>query len=193
MCLAYSATKGQGGNIVCTVSLCVAAREGDTFHCFKNGWALCVDEIVLTTIEPTQHADDRWNFCFSKATCDYIFWLHPADTIDAENQKRLATLLSTLDGTADIVMMSGQPRLVKRENHYLWFDPAVPILYTWGKKQFADIAIVTPQKKMADFERIACVYADTLKNGASLTPRAAYYYAQALEKTSRETAAANGL
>ena len=48
---------------------------------------------------------DARNFCFSKATCDYIYTADADETLDNENQDKLRALKEVMDEKVDIVQM----------------------------------------------------------------------------------------
>ena len=142
------------------------------------------DEIVAIHVG-LEHAADVWNRCFAQAKADYILWLYPGETLAGEHVEKLRRLKETMPGDIDVALMGGQPRLVRRENRYTWFEPVRPYLQVWGKKIFTDITIQDAKKPWRPQETVQ-ICENAMANGETLSSRTCYFYAQALKKCGRE-------
>ncbi len=123
---------------------------------------------------------DAWNFAFSKATMDYIFWLDIHEDITPSDAEMLLRLKVTLPADIDVVMMGHSPRLLKRENQFLWFDPVHPLLMVWGKKLYLDLYIEKHGNTITPSQCVT-IYRNAIKNQETFSSRAAYFFARALE------------
>lgn len=127
------------------------------------------------------HSADARNFSFSKATMDYIFWLDAGDVVKTEELNKLCSLKNTLSPLIDVVYLDHMARLVKRENHFLWFEPVHEHLLVFGKKQFEYIPIARNKKEMESSARSLDSYKQMVENDDSFSPRSAYYFAKELK------------
>lgn len=184
-----------------TVSLVMIARGGGKAlsRCLDSVRPFA-DEIVVVfpwdAAKRLLYGADAWNLAFSKAGGDAIFWMEERERVTAPGLEKLLALKTADALPADAVYMltdtGYSPRLVKRENRFTWFEPAHEYLLVWGAKRFTDIVIqadgpAAPNPWEADLER----YDKMAENQESFSPRAAFYYARALDAAGREEEAAH--
>ncbi len=199
-----------------TISLCMIVRDeesvlGRCLECVKN----IADEIIVVdtgskdktkevaSLYTDKVYDFEWvddfsaarNFSFSKAEKDYIMWLDADDVIDSENQRKLKELKSTLEPSADIVMMkynvafddNGNPtfsyyreRLMKRSRHFLWKGAIHEVITPSGNIKYCDIEVLHKKLKVNDPNRNLRIFERLLNDGKVLDTRQKYYYAREL-------------
>ena len=109
-----------------TISLCMIVKnEEDVLErCLRSAEGVA-DEIIIADTGSTEQTkeiarrcgakvyDFVWkddfaaarNFAFSKATCDYLFWLDADDVVPEQTRRGLLLLREKLDPTVDMVML----------------------------------------------------------------------------------------
>ncbi|MEG0774526.1 glycosyltransferase family 2 protein [Clostridium sp.] len=134
------------------------------------------------------------NFSFSKATCDYIFWLDADDILKEEDREKLKLLKRTLDSSYDAVSMkyhysfseAGEPtltfrrnRIVKREKNFKWYGFIHEYIAVEGKILESDIN-VSHMRVHGNSDRNLNIFKMKIKQGYKLTSRDTYYYGKEL-------------
>ena len=124
-----------------TISLCMIVKnEEDVLErCLRSAEGIA-DEIIIADTGSTDQTkeialrcgakvyDFVWkddfaaarNFAFSKATCDYLFWLDADDVVPEQTRRGLLLLREKLDPSVDMVMLpyhtafdaAGRPTLI---------------------------------------------------------------------------------
>lgn len=197
-----------------TISLCMIVKnEEEVIGRCLSSVRDAVDEIIIVDTGSTDHTKDIvkeftdniydfvWiedfaaarNYSFSKATCDYVFWLDADDIITPENLQKIVDLKPTL--TADTVMMKynyafneqgdctltfGRERLLKRSNNCQWIGFIHECIVPYGEIIFTDIEVTHGHKKVFDSDRNLRIFQIHKERNEVFTPRDIFYFAREL-------------
>jgi glycosyltransferase involved in cell wall biosynthesis len=198
-----------------TLSLCLIVKNEEKVlkRCLESVYDI-VDEVIIadtgSTDETVKIAKEftnkiynfQWindfaaarNFSFSKATCDYIFWLDADDILKEEDRINLKLLKETLDPSYDAVSMryhysfseNGEPtlifrrnRIVKREKNFKWFGFIHEYIAVEGKILESDIN-VSHTRSHGNSDRNLNIFKLKIREGYALTSRDTYYYGKEL-------------
>ena len=208
-----------------TASLCLTVRgDAPTLEECLRSCCRCFDEIIVADAGasgPAQavarrfadryfryqwqgDASDVCNFVFSKATCDYIMWLRPEDTLLPEDARRLWRLRRSLPPDTDAVVMrhdlsfdaQGLPnvrawpvRMVRRAAGIVWQGRVHPLLPESGIVRRADVT-VTRRGAAADGAEALAAYDTLLQREETLSLPERLDYARCLRDAGRFAQAA---
>ena len=134
------------------------------------------------------------NFAFSKASCDYQFWLDADDVISEEDQEKLKQLKDTMDESVSVVMMRYEmqheeheapvvferERLLRRKDHFLWKGRVHESIEPSGKIMHSDIVIRHRKLQVNDPQRNLRIFRKMKAEGERFSPRDRFYYAREL-------------
>lgn len=134
------------------------------------------------------------NFAFSKASCDYQFWLDADDVISEEDQEKLKQLKDTMDESVSVVMMRYEmqheeheapvvferERLLRRKDHFLWKGRVHESIEPSGKIMHSDIVIRHRKMQVNDPQRNLRIFRKMKAEGERFSPRDRFYYAREL-------------
>lgn len=199
-----------------TVSLCMIVKNEEEVleRCLRSAAAFA-DEIIIADTGSTDHTREiaaqftehvhtfAWvddfsaarNFAFSKASCDYQFWLDADDVIPPESLARLLELKDTLTPDTDVVMLpyhvafdeQGAPaftyereRLLRREKAFQWVGAVHEVIAPSGKILHYDAPIEHRKLHVHDPARNLRIFERLQKEGKALDTRQKFYYAREL-------------
>ena len=125
------------------------------------------------------------NFAFSKASCDYQFWLDADDVISEEDQEKLKQLKDTMDESVSVVMMRYEmqheeheapvvferERLLRRKDHFLWKGRVHESIEPSGKIMHSDIVIRHRKLQVNDPQRNLRIFRKRKAEGERFSPR----------------------
>jgi glycosyltransferase involved in cell wall biosynthesis len=134
------------------------------------------------------------NFCFSKATKDYILWLDADDVLLPKELEKLIELKQRLSGEIDaysmiyhyevdendnVLLSFRRNRLVKREKGFLWYGAVHEYLDIHENTLDTTICITHKRTKPLSNRNLK-IYEDLLQKGLKLSTRDIYYYGKEL-------------
>lgn len=198
-----------------TISLCLIAKNEE--YAIKrclNSIADAVDEIIVVDTGSTDETkkiaqqfnakvyDFEWiddfskarNFCFSKATKEYIFWLDCDDVVPESEKKKLIELKSNLDNSIDalgmdyilfvdendnVVYSCKRYRLLKREKNFQWVGRIHEFIPVSGKVAMSNISVRHMKDKPYN-DRNLKIFKKIIKENKELNTREKLYYANEL-------------
>lgn len=168
-----------------TISLCMIVNNNtETLETCLNSIKDLVDEIIIVDTGSTDNTKeiikdytsyiydynatnnaDAKNYCFSKATKDYIMWINPNEYLTDLNRKYFKEFKAKLKINYDAIMMKNElsfdnngrcnqwnfsERLVKRSKNFLWQGDIHEFLVIMGSITYSDIAIqrISTKKKI---------------------------------------------
>ena len=209
-----------------TISLCMIVKnEEDVLErCLRSAEGVA-DEIIIADTGSTDQTkeialrcgakvyDFVWkddfaaarNFAFSKATCDYLFWLDADDVVPEQTRRGLLLLREKLDPSVDMVMLpyhtafdaAGRPtlifyreRLLRRAKGFRWEGEVHEVIPPSGRRISLPLPIEHRKLKAPETGRNLRIFEGLLKKGKSLTPRQQLYYARELVGAGRDPEAA---
>lgn len=135
------------------------------------------------------------NFSFSKAGCDYVMWLDADDVLLPADRDKLIALKSSLDGSADVIMMpyntafeeDGRPsfafyreRIFKRSRGFQWKGRVHEAVAYGGNVVYSDAAVTHKSVKTQYSERNLNIYLKQEKLGEPFSPRDKFYFGREL-------------
>ncbi len=132
------------------------------------------------------------NFCFSKATKDFVMWLDADDYIDENNIRKLNALKNNL--SADCYMLKYaiafqdkvptfeyfRERILRRSFGFVWKGFIHEAITPAGKIEYLDITIEHHKKAESDPKRNLLIYRAHKKMGEIFDARSQYYYSKEL-------------
>jgi glycosyltransferase involved in cell wall biosynthesis len=198
-----------------TISVCMIVKNEEkllprAIECFKD----LADEIIITDTGSSDHTkevaysytdkvyDFEWiddfaaarNFCFSKATMDYIYSADADEIIDRQNRDRFRFLKESLIPEIDIVQMKYgnqlqnntnynydceyRPKLFKRIRTFRWIEPIHETIDT-GLHVFKSDIVITHMPENVHSSRDLSVFKKIISAGP-LSPRLHHLYAREL-------------
>ncbi|WP_053006357.1 glycosyltransferase family 2 protein [Desulfosporosinus acididurans] len=135
------------------------------------------------------------NFCFSKATMDYIYTADADEVIDDDNIKKFLLLKSDISPDVDIVEMQytnqlekgstynfdeeNRPKLFKRLRTFRWIDPIHEVIDCYNNVLTSDIKIIHKPEE-GHFQRDLSIFVKSTGNGQVLNSRLHMMYAREL-------------
>lgn len=134
------------------------------------------------------------NFSFSKGTSDYLMWLDADDVVPRESAEKLLRLKETLSDE-DVIMLpyhtafdeNGnvsfwyyRERLLKRKGNFIWHDPVHEVIIPKGKIIYENIPVEHRKIKPGNPFRNLRIYQKIIREGAVLSKRQQFYYANEL-------------
>lgn len=199
-----------------TISLCMIVKNEERFiqrclECVKD----ITDEIIIVDTGSNDRTkeiaswytskvyDFEWiddfsaarNFCFSKATMDYIYTADADEIIDEENIRKFLLLKNTISPNVDVVEMQygnqlekgstynfdveNRPKLFKRLRTFRWIDPIHEVINYNNSVLTSDIKIVHKPEN-AHFQRDFSIFDKITCNGQALNSRLHMMYAREL-------------
>lgn len=198
-----------------TVSVCMIVRDEEAVirRCLSCVRSFADEIIVVDTGSKDQTAsvckemgakvyDLPWqddfaaarNYAFSKAACDYQFWLDADDVISEADQEKMKELKETLDESVSVVMMRYEmqhaehespvvferERLLRKKDHFLWKGRVHESIEPSGKIMHSDIVIRHRKEKVNDPQRNLRIFRKMKAAGDGFSPRDQFYYAREL-------------
>lgn len=197
-----------------TLSVCLIVKDEEQvlsrcLDCVKS----FADEIIITdtgsqdaTVSIAEKYTDKvyffkWvedfaaarNFCFEKATCDFVMWLDADDVITDENAKKIAEIKTRDD--FDVAMLKyaagfgedGKPsfvyyreRIFRRTLNLQWQGAVHEVIEPQGKIIHSDAVIFHKKCKTNPTMRNLRIYQKILSEGGTLSPRERFYYGREL-------------
>ena len=148
----------------------------------------------IADFEWTDNFSAARDFCFSLASCDYVMWLDCDDVIDDGNAARLIALKPRLSD-ADIWYMKyatafdkyGDPtfeywreRVFRRSLGPCWTDPVHEVFCASGSSRFEDVTVRHEKTHPSPPRRNLDIYLGLIREGAPLSPRQKFYFANEL-------------
>ena len=136
---------------------------------------------------------DARNFSFSKAECEYQFWLDADDVIEGVNREKFLRTKESL--TADVVMLpyhtafdeKGKPvftfrreRLLRRDMGFKWEGAVHECITPRGKIIYGDAAISHRKERHGRSLRNLRIYQKMKAEGHEFSGRELYYYGREL-------------
>ena len=144
------------------------------------------------------------NFAFSKASCDYQFWLDADDVISEEDQEKLKQLKDTMDESVSVVMMRYEmqheeheapvvferERLLRRKDHFLWKGRVHESIEPSGKIMHSDIVIRHRKLQVNDPQRNLRIFRKMRQKENAFSPGSLLYARELYQHAQYEEAAA---
>ena len=193
-----------------TLSVCFIVRDEEEVICRAlNSCAQFADEIIITdtgskdkTVELAKKFTDKvyffeWiddfsaarNFCFDKASGDYVMWMDADDIVSYDNAKKIRALV---DGggfdMAYLLYVSGgdesfsyvRERILRRDMGYRFSGIVHEAISPRGKAVYSDARIVHKKIKPRDPARNLSIYRRAISRGVVLDERSLFYYGREL-------------
>lgn len=193
------------------ISLCMIVKdEESTLDKCLNSVAPAIDEIIVVDTGSSDTTKDiaarhgarlfdfTWNddfsaarnFSFSKAGCDYLFWLDADDYLPTDDLTKLLILKKDLSPDVDAVKMLyylsetsrafvRRIRLIKNRIHAKWHARVHEYLEVNGKILPSGICVQHAKQKSYS-ERNLNIYRQMIENKQVFTARDTFYYANEL-------------
>lgn len=198
-----------------TISLCMIVKdESDVIERCLLSVKDAVDEIIIVDTGSTDNTkeialglgakvyDFKWiddfsearNYCFSKATMEYILWLDADDVILEDSLTRLIDLKNNFDTSIDSVTMVyvistdnfgnemftlRRNRLVRQASNFKWYGAVHEFLEVRGTVLHSDIKVLHKKLKLAT-DRNLKIFKKMEDEDRPFTTRDILYYANEL-------------
>lgn len=195
-----------------TISLCMIVKnEQATLQRALQSVKDLVDEIIIVDTGSTDSTkqialnftkkvfDFVWcdnfskarNFCFSKASCEYIMWLDADDVVPPNTLRFLQKIKPTMNSDCymlkyDVSFCMGKPtysfyreRILKNDERCFWQGAVHECIVPYGKIEKLDVSIEHKKEKTSDSNRNIKIY-NKLKKQRPLNQREQYYYSREL-------------